>query len=160
LLLEGTPIRFTGQDVERGTFSHRHAVLHDHQTGRVYTPLSHLSEKQAPFCIMNTMLSELAVLGFESGYASSDPRNLVQWEAQVSDFGNGAQPIIDQIIAPAESKWRYMNGLVMMLPHGYEGQGPEHSNAYLDRFLALCADANIQVVVPSTPAQYFHVLRR
>jgi 2-oxoglutarate dehydrogenase E1 component len=160
LLLEGTPIRFTGQDVERGTFSHRHAVLHDYKTGEIYTPLQHLAEKQPRFFIRNTMLSELATLGFEWGYASADPRNLVCWEAQFGDFVNGAQSIIDQIMASAESKWRYMDGLVVLLPHGYEGMGPEHSNAYIERFLSLCAENNMQVVIPSTPASYFHVLRR
>jgi 2-oxoglutarate dehydrogenase E1 component len=160
LLLEGTPIRFSGQDVERGTFSHRHAVLHDFNTGELYTPLDHLDQKQAKLFIRNTMLSELAVLGFEWGYASADPRNLVCWEAQFGDFVNGAQSIIDQIMASAESKWRYMNGLTLLLPHGYEGQGPEHSNAYIERFLGLCAENNMQVVIPSSPASYFHVLRR
>ncbi len=159
LLLEGTSIRFSGQDVERGTFSHRHAVLHDYKTGEVYTPLEHLTDK-ARFKIRNTMLSELATLGFEWGYASADPRPLVCWEAQFGDFVNGAQSIIDQIMASAESKWRYMNGLCVLLPHGYEGQGPEHSNAYIERFLTLCAENNMQVVIPSTPASYFHVLRR
>ncbi len=109
---------------------------------------------------MNSMLSEFAVLGYEWGYASADPRNLVIWEAQFGDFVNGAQPMIDQILAAAESKWRFMNGIVMLLPHGYEGQGPEHSNAYVERFLSLCADENMQVIIPSTPAQYFHALRR
>jgi 2-oxoglutarate dehydrogenase E1 component len=160
LLLEGTPIRFTGQDSQRGTFSHRHAVLNDYKTGERYVPLNHLAEKQAKLNIMNTMLSELAVLGFEYGFSSADPRNLVIWEAQFGDFVNGAQPVIDQFIAAAESKWRLMNGLVMMLPHGFEGQGPEHSNAYLDRFLSLCAEDNLQVCVPSRPSQVFHVLRR
>jgi 2-oxoglutarate dehydrogenase E1 component len=160
LLLEGVPVRFTGQDVERGTFSHRHAVLHDYNDGHVYIPLAHLDAKQAKFTIINSMLSEQAVLGYEWGYASADPRNLVIWEAQFGDFVNGAQPMIDQIIASAESKWNYMNGLVMLLPHGYEGQGPEHSNAYIERFLSLCAEDNMQVAVPSTPAQYFHFLRR
>ncbi|HSV13486.1 MAG TPA: 2-oxoglutarate dehydrogenase E1 component, partial [Tepidisphaeraceae bacterium] len=160
LLLEGTNIRFSGQDVERGTFSHRHDVLHDYKTGAVYTPLQHLTEKQARFNIRNTMLSELATLGFEWGYASADPRNLVCWEAQFGDFVNGAQSILDQIMASAESKWRYMNGMCLLLPHGYEGQGPEHSNAYIERFLSLCAENNMQVVIPSTPASYFHVLRR
>ncbi|HXE55452.1 MAG TPA: 2-oxoglutarate dehydrogenase E1 component [Tepidisphaeraceae bacterium] len=160
LLLEGTPIRFTGQDVERGTFSHRHAILWDYKTGKRYAPLNHLSDKQARLTIMNTMLSELAVLGFEYGFSSADPRNLVIWEAQFGDFVNGAQPIIDQFIAAAESKWRLMNGLVMLLPHGFEGQGPEHSNAYLDRFLSLCAEDNMQVCVPTRPAQLFHMLRR
>jgi 2-oxoglutarate dehydrogenase E1 component len=164
LLLEGTSVRLTGQDVERGTFSHRHAVLFDFQTGEPYYPLANLAttegEKQGTFTIINSMLSEFAVLGFEWGYASADPRNLVLWEAQFGDFVNGAQPIIDQILVSAESKWRYANGLVMLLPHGYEGQGPEHSNAYVERFLSMCAEENIQVSIPSTPAQYFHLLRR
>jgi 2-oxoglutarate dehydrogenase E1 component len=160
LLLEGTPIRFTGQDVQRGTFSHRHAVLHDYNNGKTYTPLSNLAPGQAKLTIINTMLSELAVLGFEYGFSSGDPRNLVIWEAQFGDFVNGAQPIIDQMIAAAESKWRLSNGLVMLLPHGFEGAGPEHSNAYLNRFLGLCAEENMQVAVPSNPAQYFHLLRR
>ncbi|CAN5510151.1 2-oxoglutarate dehydrogenase E1 component [soil metagenome] len=160
LLLEGVPVRFTGQDVERGTFSHRHAVLHDYNDGSIYIPLAHLDAKQAQFSIINTMLSELAVLGYEWGFASADPRNLVVWEAQFGDFVNGAQPIIDQILASAESKWNYMNGMVMLLPHGYEGQGPEHSNAYIERFLSLCAEDNMQVIIPTTPAQYFHALRR
>ena len=160
LLLEGTPVRFTGQDVRRGTFSHRHAVLFDYKTGESYVPLNHLADKQATLTPLNTMLSELAVLGFEYGFSSTDPRNLVIWEAQFGDFVNGAQPIIDQFIAAAESKWNLMNGLVMLLPHGFEGQGPEHSNAYLERFLSLCAEDNIQVCVPTRPAQYFHLLRR
>ncbi|MBC8108476.1 MAG: hypothetical protein H7Z14_17965, partial [Anaerolineae bacterium] len=160
LLLEGVPVRFTGQDVERGTFSHRHAVLHDYTDGAIYIPLAQLDPKQAKFSIINTMLSELAVLGYEWGFASADPRNLVIWEAQFGDFVNGAQPIIDQIVASAESKWHYMNGMVMLLPHGYEGQGPEHSNSYIERFLSLCAEDNMQVIVPTTPAQYFHALRR
>jgi 2-oxoglutarate dehydrogenase E1 component len=160
LLLEGHPIRFTGQDSQRGTFTHRHAVLHDYKTGKAYIPLNNLSDKQARLVIMNTMLSELAVLGFEYGFSSADPRNLVIWEAQFGDFVNGAQPIIDQFIAAAESKWRLMNGLVLMLPHGFEGQGPEHSNAYLERFLGQCAEDNMQVCVPTRPAQVFHVLRR
>ncbi len=162
LLLEGKPVRFTGQDVERGTFSHRHAVLHDFNDGNTYTPLSNLAPpgKQGRFDIMNSMLSEFAVLGFEWGYSSADPRHLVIWEAQFGDFVNGAQPIIDQILAASESKWNYMSGLVMLLPHGYEGMGPEHSNAYVERFLALCAEENMQVAIPSTPAQYFHLLRR
>jgi 2-oxoglutarate dehydrogenase E1 component len=161
LLLEGTPVRFTGQDVQRGTFSHRHAVLYDHENGRQYIPLNNLEPgKQANLTILNTMLSELAVLGFEYGFSSGDPRNLVCWEAQFGDFVNGAQPIIDQFIVAAESKWGLQNGLVMLLPHGFEGQGPEHSNAYLERFLTLCAEDNLQVCVPTTPAQYFHLLRR
>jgi 2-oxoglutarate dehydrogenase E1 component len=160
LLLEGHQVRLTGQDVERGTFSHRHAVLHDYNTGLMVYPLNFVDPKQAKFTVMNSMLSEFAVFGFEWGFASADPRNLVIWEAQFGDFVNGAQPMVDQILAAAESKWRYMNGIVINLPHGYEGQGPEHSNAYLERFLSLCAENNMQVIVPSTPAQYFHALRR
>jgi len=160
LLLEGVPVRFTGQDAERGTFGHRHGVLHDYNTGQTYTPLANIAPDQPVFTIRNTMLSEFAVLGFEWGVASADPRRLVVWEAQFGDFVNGAQPMIDQIIAAAESKWRYMNGMVMLLPHGYEGQGPEHSNAYIERFLSLCAEENMQVIIPTTPAQYFHALRR
>jgi 2-oxoglutarate dehydrogenase E1 component len=160
LVLGGTPIRFVGQDAQRGTFSHRHAALRDYNTGDKYVPLANISENQAPIIFVNTMLSELAVLGFEYGFSSADPRNLVVWEAQFGDFVNMAQPIIDQFIVAAETKWQKMSGLVMLLPHGYEGSGPEHSYAYLDRFLSLCAENNIQVVYPSTPAQYFHVLRR
>ena len=160
LLLEGHGVRFTGQDVERGTFSHRHAVLHDFEDGETYTPLQHVSPDQGPFAILNSMLSEAAVVGFEWGFSSADPRNLVVWEAQFGDFVNGAQAIIDQVMASAESKWRYLNGLVLNLPHGYEGAGPEHSNAYVERFLSLCAEGNMQVSMPSTPAQYFHLLRR
>jgi 2-oxoglutarate dehydrogenase E1 component len=160
LLLEGTPVRFVGQDTQRGTFSHRHAALRDYNTGEKYVPLANISDHQAPIIFVNTMLSELAVVGFEYGFSSADPRNLVVWEAQFGDFVNMAQPIIDQFIVGAESKWGKMSGLVMLLPHGYEGSGPEHSYAYLDRFLALGAENNIQVIYPSTPAQYFHVLRR
>jgi 2-oxoglutarate dehydrogenase E1 component len=160
LLLEGTPIRFVGQDAQRGTFSHRHACLHDYNTGRKFYPLQEMDPAQAPMAIVNTMLSELAVLGFEYGFSSADPRNLVIWEAQFGDFVNGAQPIIDQFITAAESKWQKFCGLVMLLPHGFEGQGPEHSYAYLGRFLASCAENNIQVCQPSTPAQHFHMIRR
>jgi len=160
MVLEGIPIRFVGQDAQRGTFTHRHASLRDYNTGDKYVPLANISDKQAPIIIVNTMLSELAVVGFEYGFSSADPRNLVIWEAQFGDFVNMAQPIIDQFIVAAETKWQKMSGLVMLLPHGSEGSGPEHSYAYLDRFLSLCAENNIQVVYPSTPAQYFHVLRR
>jgi 2-oxoglutarate dehydrogenase E1 component len=160
LLREGKGVRLTGQDVERGTFSHRHAVLHDAKTGATYVPLAHLSEDQASFAVINTMLSELAVLGFEYGYSSADPHTLVMWEAQFGDFANGAQTIIDQFVASGESKWQRMSGMVLLLPHGYEGQGPEHSSARLERFLQLCAEDNLQVCYPTHPAQYFHVLRR
>ncbi len=160
LVQEGTPVRLVGQDAQRGTFSHRHATLHDYVTGKKYYPLSNIDPKQAEIIIVNTMLSELAVLGFEYGFSSADPRNLVVWEAQFGDFVNGAQPVIDQFIAAAESKWQKMCGLVLLLPHGYEGQGPEHSNAYLERFLSLCAENNMQVCVPSLPSQHFHLLRR
>ena len=153
-------MRLTGQDVERGTFSHRQAAFFDYENGEPWYPLKHLDPNQADFTIRNSMLSEEAVLAFEWGYQSSDPRNLVLWEAQFGDFVNGAQNVIDQIIAAAESKWRYANGLVMLLPHGYEGNGPEHSNAYLERFLSLCAEGNLQVCMPSTPASVFHLLRR
>ena len=160
LLLEGTPVRLVGQDTERGTFNQRHAVLHDVKKGARYIPLAHLSEKQGSFLVVNTMLSELAVLGFEYGYSSADPRTLVMWEAQFGDFVNAAQPILDQFLASAESKWQRMSGLVLLLPHGYEGQGPEHSSARIERFLQLCAEKNLQVCYPTHPAQYFHVLRR
>ena len=160
LLLEGTKIRLAGQDTGRGTFSHRHAVLRDVKTGERYVPLDHLNGDQGLFRIIDTMLSEAAVLGFEYGFSSADPRNLVIWEAQFGDFANGAQVIIDQFIASAESKWQRMSGLVMLLPHGYEGQGPEHSSARLERYLQLCAENNMQVCNLTTPAQYFHALRR
>ena len=160
LLLDGYNIRFVGQDVERGTFSHRHAVYHDYENGQTFTPLQKVAPKQGNFFINNSMLSEEAVLAFEWGYASADPRNLVIWEAQFGDFVNGAQAIIDQIISSSESKWNYMSGLVMLLPHGYEGAGPEHSNAYVERFLSLAAEDNWQVAMPSLPSTYFHMLRR
>jgi len=160
LLLEGTKIRLSGQDSGRGTFSHRHAVLRDMHTGERYVPLDHLSDTQGRFIVIDSMLSEAAVLGFEYGFSSADPRNLVIWEAQFGDFANGAQVIIDQFISSAESKWQRMSGLVMLLPHGYEGQGPEHSSARLERYLQLSADNNWQVCNLTTPAQYFHALRR
>jgi 2-oxoglutarate dehydrogenase E1 component len=160
LLLDGTPVRVSGQDVIRGTFSHRHAAVFDATNGRPWVPLNHLAERQAMLEAVNSPLSEEAVLGFEYGMSSGDPRRLVVWEAQFGDFVNGAQVIIDQFIASAESKWQRMSGLVMLLPHGYEGQGPEHSSARLERFLQLTAERNIQVIVPTTPAQIFHALRR
>jgi 2-oxoglutarate dehydrogenase E1 component len=160
LLLEGTPVRVSGQDVVRGTFSHRHAAVFDATNGRPWVPLNDLGNGQAPLEAVNSPLSEEAVLGFEYGMSSGDPRRLVVWEAQFGDFVNGAQVIIDQFIAGAESKWQRMSGLVMLLPHGYEGQGPEHSSARLERFLQLTAERNMQVIVPTTPAQIFHALRR
>ena len=160
LLLEGVPVRLSGQDSQRGTFAHRHAVWHDTETGDRHVPLANLERDQAEFEVINSMLSELAVLGFEYGIASADPRRLVLWEAQFGDFVNGAQMIIDQFISSAEAKWQRMCGLVMLLPHGYEGQGPEHSSARLERFLQMCAKDNMQVCYPTTPAQLFHLLRR
>ncbi|WP_422930775.1 2-oxoglutarate dehydrogenase E1 component [Singulisphaera sp. PoT] len=160
LLAEKTPVRLSGQDSRRGTFSQRHAVLVDGRTGERYVPLNHISPEQAEICVYDSLLSEAAVLGFDYGYSLDEPHMLILWEAQFGDFANGAQVIIDQFIASAESKWDRSSGLVMLLPHGYEGQGPEHSSARLERFLQLCAEDNIQVVTPSTPAQYFHLLRR
>ncbi len=160
LLLEGTNVRLSGQDSGRGTFSQRHAVLHDSQTDEIFVPLANLAPGQGRFQAIDSMLSEVGVLGFEYGYSSADPRNLVCWEAQFGDFANGAQVVIDQFIASAESKWQRQCGLVLLLPHGYEGQGPEHSSARLERYLQLCAESNIQVVYPTTPGQYFHALRR
>ena len=160
LLLERVPVRLAGQDAQRGTFAHRHAVWHDVETGARHAPLAHLSSRQGEFVVLNTMLSELAVLGFEYGVSSADPRRLVMWEAQFGDFANGAQLVIDQYISSAEAKWHRMCGLVLLLPHGYEGMGPEHSSARLERYLQLCAKNNMQVVYPTTPGQIFHVLRR
>lgn len=160
LAVEGARIRVSGQDVGRGTFSHRHAVLHDYEDGRTWTPLQFLSPDQAPVEFFNSPLSEVGVLGFEYGYSLDRPRALVLWEAQFGDFCNVAQVIVDQFIASSEDKWGRLSGLVMLLPHGYEGQGPEHSSARMERFLAMAAEDNIQVVYPSTPAQYFHMLRR
>jgi 2-oxoglutarate dehydrogenase E1 component len=160
LVTEGTRVRMTGQDSGRGTFSQRHAVLHDFDTGRAYVPLCHISPDQAPIEIYNSPLSEAAVMGFEYGYSLDFPDGLVVWEAQFGDFMNAGQVIIDQFLVSAEDKWKRLSGLVLLLPHGYEGQGPEHSSARIERFLMLAAEENIQVVQPSTPAQYFHVLRR
>jgi 2-oxoglutarate dehydrogenase E1 component len=160
LVVGGTTVRMTGQDIERGTFSHRQSVLHDAETGEAYTPLSHLRQARGTFEICNSPLSETAVLGFEYGFSTAMPDALVIWEAQFGDFVNVAQPIIDQFIASDRAKWGQDSGVVLLLPHGYEGQGPEHSSARLERFLQLCADDNMRVAYPSTPAQYFHVLRR
>ena len=161
LLLEGTNVRLTGQDSGRGTFSHRHAVLLRPQHRRALRAARSTSPTSRAGSWSSTrMLSEAAVLGFEYGFSSADPRNLVVWEAQFGDFANGAQVIIDQFISSAESKWQRMSGLVLLLPHGYEGQGPEHSSARLERFLQLCAENNMQVCNLTTPAQYFHALRR
>lgn len=160
LLLEGIPVRLSGQDSSRGTFSTRHSVLYDAKTGKPYVPLMHLAEKQARICIYNSPLSEAAVLGFDYGYSLEYPKMLCLWEAQFGDFVNAAQTTIDQFIVSAESKWQQPSGIVLLLPHGYEGQGPEHSSARIERFLQECADDNIQVCNLTTAAQYFHVLRR
>jgi 2-oxoglutarate dehydrogenase E1 component len=160
LLQNGKSVRITGQDVERGTFSHRQAVLHDHESGETFTPLQHIPGATGAFEIYNSPLSETAVLGFEYGYSVATADTLVQWEAQFGDFANVAQPIIDQFIASDRAKWGQNSGVVLLLPHGYEGQGPEHSSARLERYLQLCAEHNLRVAYPTTPGQYFHILRR
>jgi len=153
-------VRLSGEDTGRGTFSQRHAILYDQETEERHVPLNNIRYGQAPFECVDSPLSEFGVLGFEYGYSQAEPHALVLWEAQFGDFANGAQVIIDQFIAPGESKWLRMSGLVMLLPHGFEGQGPEHSSARLERYLQLCAEDNMQVCNITTPANYFHALRR
>jgi 2-oxoglutarate dehydrogenase E1 component len=160
LLEDGYHVRLCGQDSARGTFFHRHAVWHEQATGRTHVPLAAVAGEKARLAIIDSVLSEEAVLGFEYGYSTTDPETLVIWEGQFGDFANGAQVIIDQFIASGEAKWGRVSGITLFLPHGYEGQGPEHSSARLERYLQLCAELNIQVCVPSTPAQMFHLLRR
>ena len=160
LLIEGYPVRLSGQDSARGTFSQRHSALVDQRTEKRYYPLNNIREGQAKFEVIDSMLSEYAVLGFEYGYSLAEPNSLVLWEAQFGDFANGAQIMFDQFISSGESKWLRMSGLVMLLPHGFEGQGPEHSSARLERFLQMCGGENWIVANCSTPANYFHILRR
>jgi 2-oxoglutarate dehydrogenase E1 component len=160
LLTEGIPIRLTGQDTERGTFSQRHLVLHDSKTGQEHCPIQHLPGALAPMELHNSPLSEVACLGFEYGYSQEGPETLVLWEAQFGDFANGAQVIIDQFIVSGLAKWGQTSRLTLLLPHGYEGSGPEHSSARLERFLQLAAEGNIRIANPTTPGQYFHLLRR
>lgn len=160
LLLEGYGVRLSGQDCKRGTFSHRHAVLVDSETQKSFTPLKSLETNGSKITILNSPLTEFAVMGFDYGYSLADPKTLVMWEGQFGDFVNGAQIIIDQFLTSSEKKWNRMSGLTLLLPHGYEGQGPEHSSGRLERFLQLCADGNLQVAYPTTPSQFFHLMRR
>ncbi|HMC71773.1 MAG TPA: multifunctional oxoglutarate decarboxylase/oxoglutarate dehydrogenase thiamine pyrophosphate-binding subunit/dihydrolipoyllysine-residue succinyltransferase subunit, partial [Mycobacteriales bacterium] len=159
LLIDGRPIRLAGQDSRRGTFGQRHAVLVDRRTAEEYTPLAHLSEDQAPFYVYDSLLSEYAAMGFEYGYSVARPEALVLWEAQFGDFANGAQSIVDEFISAGDAKWGQRSSVVLLLPHGYEGQGPDHSSARIERYLAMSAEDNWSVAVPSTPANYFHLLR-
>jgi 2-oxoglutarate dehydrogenase E1 component len=160
LRVDGIPVRLAGQDSRRGTFNHRHAVLIDVENAREHIPLRHIHDDQGPFFVVDTPLSEAAALGFEYGYSREYPEGLVLWEAQFGDFVNGAQVIIDQFLSAAEDKWNLLSGIVLLLPHGYEGQGPEHSSARIERFLELAAEDNMEICQPSTSAQYFHLLRQ
>jgi 2-oxoglutarate dehydrogenase E1 component len=160
ILLDGNLVRMSGQDVQRGTFSHRHAILRDENTNKGYNRLNHFREGQEKFRIYNSLLSEYGVLGFEYGYALANPKALVIWEAQFGDFSNGAQTMIDQFIAAGEQKWQRQNGIVMLLPHGYEGQGPEHSSARMERYLQMCAELNMVITNITTAANLFHAFRR
>jgi 2-oxoglutarate dehydrogenase complex dehydrogenase (E1) component-like enzyme len=160
LLMDGYPVRLAGQDSRRGTFGQRHSVLVDRNSGAEHTPLAHLREGQASFYVYDSLLSEYAAMGFEYGYSVARPEALVAWEAQFGDFANGAQEVIDEFVSAGESKWGQRSGLVLLLPHGYEGQGPDHSSARIERFLALSAEDNWTIAIPSTPANYFHLLRR
>ena len=159
LLMEGTPVRLAGQDSRRGTFGQRHAVLIDRETGEDYTPLLYLSEDQARYNVYDSLLSEYAAMGFEYGYSLARPDALVMWEAQFGDFVNGAQTVVDEFISSAEQKWGQTSGVTLLLPHGYEGQGPDHSSARPERFLQLCAQNNMTVAMPTLPSNYFHLLR-
>jgi 2-oxoglutarate dehydrogenase E1 component len=160
LLMEGVPVRLAGQDSRRGTFVQRHAVFHDRENGQEWMPLRNLSASQAKFWIYDSLLSEYAAMGFEYGYSIENKEALVLWEAQFGDFVNGAQTIVDEFVSSAEQKWNQHSSLVLLLPHGYEGQGPDHSSARIERFLQLCAENNMTVAQPSTPASHFHLLRR
>jgi 2-oxoglutarate dehydrogenase complex dehydrogenase (E1) component-like enzyme len=160
LLLDHRPVRLAGQDSRRGTFGQRHSVIVDRRTGEEYTPLAHLSDDQAAFYVYDSLLSEYAAMGFEYGYSVARPEMLVAWEAQFGDFANGAQSVVDEFISASEAKWGQRSSIVLLLPHGYEGQGPDHSSARIERYLAMSAEDNWTIAIPSTPANYFHLLRR